>query len=86
MDIPLDNPKVINLTLLNYMPKLHSVKFTKQSKSMLYATFLLWTVRGERPRIPADRPRCGMTGPTCAKASEASVPHSDCGPAHMLQF
>ena len=86
MNILIINSKVISKSFLNYMPKLHNIKFTKQSKNMLYATCLLWTVRGERPRIPADRPRCGMTRPTCAKASEASVPHSDCGPAHMLRF
>ena len=72
MVIPLDNPKVINLTLLSYLPKLHSVKFTKQSKSMLYATCSLWTVRGERPRFLLDLPE--------QKASEASVPHSNCRP------
>ena len=86
MNILIINSKAISISFLNYMPKLLNIKFTKQSKSMLYATCLLWTVRGERPRILADRPRCRMTGPTCAKASEASVPHSDCEPTHMLQF
>ena len=72
MDIPLVNTNVISITFLNYMPKLHNIKFTKQSKSMLYATRSLWMVRGERPRFLLDGP--------VQKVSEASVPHSDCRP------